>query len=195
MAKVILASKSPRRLELISMLGITPRVFVSDFDEGSVTASSPTELVKALSLGKAEGVSDKVEGECIIIGSDTVVELDGKILGKPKDNDEAFAMLSSLSGTCHSVHTGLTVIYKNKTVSVCETTKVYMRKLSPAEIQSYISTADPLDKAGAYGIQGYAGCFIEKIDGDYYTVMGLPLCTLVKILRDSFGLSLSSLND
>ena len=190
MAQIILASKSPRRLELLQMLGFDVKQCVSDFDESTVNITEPSLLVQELSLKKAQSVSQNYPDTEYIVAADTVVELNGNILGKPKDENDAYAMLSSLSGQSHSVHTGLTVIHDGKTVSITETTLVTMRKISEYEIREYIATGDPMDKAGAYGIQGYAGSFIEKIDGDYYTVVGLPICHLTEILKNDFGTSI-----
>ncbi len=184
MAGIILASGSPRRSELLTMAGYSVLVKPTDADENT-EGMGARECVAELSRRKA--AASRENG--VIIAADTVVALDGEILGKPRDPEDAKAMLKRLSGRCHSVFTGFTVRYGDKSVTEAVETKVYMREISDAEIDAYVATGDALDKAGAYGIQGRAGMFISHIEGDYYTVVGLPLCRLSEVLRDEFGIS------
>ncbi len=184
MKNIILASKSPRRLELLTMIGFCPKVIVSDIDESSVTADSPKELVKKLSYLKAEAVLSQVGNASLpIIAADTVVETDGKILGKPASAEDAYDMLSSLSGKLHYVHTGFTVIKDGRVMTEVSSASVKFRELEPNEIQSYVDSREPFDKAGAYGIQGPAGAFVEEISGDFYAIVGLPICRISTILK------------
>ncbi len=186
MNKVILASGSPRRLELLTMAGYNCTVIKPDTDE-NIEFSSPEGYVAELSLRKAREIADENDG--CVIAADTVVAIDGKILGKPADEEDAKAMLRSLSGNCHSVFTGFTVSMGEKNVTEVSETKVYMRNITEAEIDAYVASGNPMDKAGSYGIQCAAGMFIDKIDGDYYTVVGLPLCRVSVILREQFGIT------
>lgn len=190
---VVLASASPRRRELLKQIGLPFTVSPSDADETIPEGMSPRLAVQTLSLLKAADVAKGQSGETLVIAADTVVVLEGEILTKPRDMQEAKAMLSRLSGKRHSVLTGLTVLRRRdgKSVSVTEETFVYFKTLSPQEITSYAASGEPLDKAGAYGIQGLGGLFIEKIEGDYYNVVGLPLCRLGKLLQEEFDLELT----
>ena len=159
---------------------------MSNFDESTVKNTGKVcDYVMEIALGKAKDVIEKVSEPSIIIGADTIVSLDGKILGKPKDKDDAYNMLYSLSGNVHKVYTGIVVI-NTETQSILKDfveTKVFFSKLTDEEINAYIDTGDPFDKAGAYGIQGKAGIFIEKIEGCYYNVVGLPLNKLNKMIK------------
>ena len=187
--EIILASQSPRRRALLEQMGLGPfRVAAPRIDEGAVSAHSPQALVQALSRRKAEAIRRQEGPGCLIIAADTVVCLDGIVLGKPADREEAMDMLSTLSGRCHQVYTGLTVLRGDEAITSCETTSVRFRPLEPAEIQAYIATGEPMDKAGSYGIQGLGGLFVEGIEGDYYNVVGLPICRLGQMLR-RFGLN------
>jgi septum formation protein len=186
MADIVLASGSPRRAELLTMAGYEFEVMKTDTDE-NVEADSPADLVKILSQRKAEDaarLTDKV-----VIAADTVVALDGRILGKPRDAEDACQMLSQLSGRAHSVFTGITVKRGEVSVTEAHETKVFMRDISENEIKAYVATGDPMDKAGAYGIQCRAGMFVSRLEGDYYTVVGLPLCRVSEILRDKFEIT------
>ncbi len=189
MKKIILASQSPRRKALLDQIGLLFEVHVSDFDESLVILENPVALVEQLSLEKAKTVAKKYS-DAIIIGSDTVIVLDNKIIGKPKDAVDAKKILQSLSGKVHMVVTGLTVIdtATNKTITTSEKALVTIRDLSDKEIDAYVATGEPLDKAGAYGIQEKGGMFIPKVEGDYFTVVGLPMPKLVVILKE-FGVS------
>lgn len=186
MADIVLASGSPRRAELLTMAGYEFEVMKTDTDE-NVEASGPAELVKVLSQRKAEDAAKLTDK--VVIAADTVVALDGKILGKPADASDACRMLSELSGKVHSVFTGITLRRGDVAVTEAHETKVYMRDINDGEIAAYVATSDPLDKAGAYGIQGRAGMFVSRLEGDYYTVVGLPLCRVSEILRDKFEIT------
>jgi septum formation protein len=186
--KIILASSSPRRHEILLKCGIPHTVAASDVDESISSAVSPDKMVSVLAERKAKYISESADQETIVIGSDTVVCLKNEILGKPHDEESARAMLEKLSGKQHTVYTGICVTNHFITVTETLSTKVFMRRISGTEIDRYILSGEPMDKAGAYGIQGIAGKFIEKIDGDYYTVVGLPVCRLTEILHDKFGL-------
>lgn len=191
MKDIVLASGSPRRREILSAMGLDFDVYVSEADEDSVSPEgiSTGVYVQELAMLKASAAAKFLEGEdTLIIAADTVVCQDGKILGKPKDSDDAKNMLSNLSGKCHSVFTGICVMRAKNAFSVCSAveTKVYFKELSPEKIERYVSTKEPLDKAGAYGIQGRGALFVEKIDGDYLNVVGLPAARLFEILEDEF---------
>lgn len=191
MKDIVLASGSPRRREILSDMGLDFDVYVSEADEDSVSPNGihAGVYVQELAMLKASAAAKFLEGEdTLIIAADTVVCQDGKILGKPKDSDDAKNMLSQLSGKCHSVFTGICVMRAKNAFSVCSfvETKVYFKKLSREKIEWYVSTKEPLDKAGAYGIQGRGALFVEKIDGDYLNVVGLPAARLFEILEDEF---------
>ena len=180
---LILASKSPRRKELLSIITTDFDIIPAVSEENADSALPPEEFVKALAVAKAEEVAAKYPKDCII-GSDTVVAAKGEILGKPKDKDDAFRMLSLLSGTDHSVFTGVAVIRDGKTYSFTEETKVRFFPLTEKEINDYIATGEPFDKAGAYGIQDLGALLVEGIDEDYYNVMGLPTGRLYRLLKE-----------
>lgn len=176
---LILASKSPRRRELLSLITTDFEIKSADVDETLPEGISPQEAVLHLSKIKAEPFHN---GEDIVIGADTVVAVDGKILGKPADRQQAAEMLKSLSGKYHSVFTGVTVIKPEQSVTFSVETKVKFFDLSDDEIDSYVATGECDDKAGAYGIQGKGSLLVEKIDGDYFNVVGLPISKLNKYL-------------
>lgn len=185
--KFILASASERRKELLSRIVRDFEVIVSDFDEDSVKVNNNIEnYVKILSEGKAKSVSLNCSKDSIIIGADTIVVIDNKVLGKPKDKNDAFRMLKALSNNVHRVYSGVTVINNTTKVikSECLYTEVYFSELSDEEIWKYIETEECLDKAGAYGIQGFGGVFVKKINGCYYNVVGLPLNLLNKMIKE-----------
>lgn len=185
--KFILASASERRKELLSRIVRDFEVRVSDFDEGSVQVNNNIEeYVKILSQGKAKSVALNCSKDSIIIGADTIVVIDNKVLGKPKDKNDAFRMLKALSNKVHRVYSGVTVINNTTKVikSECLYTEVYFSELSDEEIWKYIDTEECLDKAGAYGIQGFGGVFVKKINGCYYNVVGLPLNLLNKMIKE-----------
>ena len=159
------------------------RIVTPDIDEHMERELPPEELVRRISAEKARAVREQAGMDAVVIAADTVVALDGAVLGKPADELEAFKMLSTLSGCRHQVYTGLTVLRGEERHTVSEETTVAFRELSEEEISCYIQTGEPMDKAGAYGIQGLGALLIEGIQGDYYNVMGLPVCRLGGILR------------
>lgn len=177
---IILASKSPRRKELLSVITKNFVIKTADVDETLPEGISPDMAVEYLSKIKAEPFKNNKD---TVIGADTVVAIDGKILGKPKDKADAYEMLSLLSGREHSVFTGITVIIGEKSVTCSVETKVKFFQLTHKEIWDYIETGEPMDKAGAYGIQGKGALLVEEIHGDYFNVVGLPISTLNKILE------------
>lgn len=177
---IILASQSPRRQELLKLITSDFEIKVSNVDETLPDKITPKEAVMYLSKIKAEPFAD---GDDIVIGADTVVALDGKILGKPKSEENAKEMLRFLSGRTHSVFTGVTLTSNKKVKTFAVETKVKFFELTNEEIDAYIKTKEPFDKAGAYGIQGYGSLLVEKIDGDYFNVVGLPVSTLARELK------------
>lgn len=187
--EIILASGSPRRKELLEIMGLRSfRVVKPDFDEGSIPPAPPAVLVEALSRGKAAAVSQELcDPDALIIAADTVVALEDAVLGKPQDELDAFRMLASLSDVRHQVYTGVTVRRGEELLTGHEVTSVTFRSLTEGEINDYISTGEPMDKAGAYGIQGFGSLLVQRIEGDYFNVMGLPVCRLGQMLRQ-FGL-------
>lgn len=194
--RMVLASKSPRRRELLEMLGAQFEVITSDCDE-NITGLAPRDLVRELALRKAEAVYERLnDPDAVVIGSDTIVTPDGvKALGKPRDRGDAVRTLTELSGKWHSVCTGIAVIGRaaditSKKIAETVETKVKFLDLTKEECERYADTGEPLDKAGSYGIQGRGGALVEKIDGDYYSVVGLPVSRLRVILRDEFGINL-----
>lgn len=178
---LILASASPRRRELLEKLNLSFTIDPAAGPEEAPGDIGAAETVKTLSAAKALEVALRHPG-CVIIGADTVVESDGAILGKPADKADAFSMLRALSGREHRVFTGVTVTDGSTVLSQAEMTRVFFRNLSDREIEAYIATGEPMDKAGAYGYQGFAGLFVERIEGDYFNVVGLPLCRLSQML-------------
>ncbi len=187
---IILASRSPRRRELLNQIGLRGfKVAASGADERVEGNPAPAELVETLSLRKARAVQEDADEEDLIIAADTVVVLDGAVLGKPADEREAFAMLSALSGNRHRVYTGVTVLRGEKRETCSEETIVEFRELEPDEISAYIATGEPMDKAGAYGIQGLGSLLVSRLEGDYFNVMGLPVFRLGRMLAD-FGVDL-----
>lgn len=174
----MLASGSPRRRELLSSLGLTFTVVVSDADESAPEGTPPKEAAAIASRKKAEAVLPLVKEGATVIASDTVVDLAGRSLGKPTDEEDAFSTLLALSGKTHLVHTAVTVAKRNRFLTEVDTTAVTFRTLSEEEICAYIATGEPMDKAGAYGIQGLGGALVASTDGEFDTVVGLP-CRLV----------------
>ena len=177
---VILASQSPRRKELMQLLEIPFVVRVADVEETLEQGLPPVEQVAQISRRKAEAVAHTLQD--VVIGADTVVVYGDAILGKPTDEADAARMLNMLSGKTHQVMTGLTVLHQGRIISETVVTEVTFRMLSETEIIRYIATKEPMDKAGSYGIQGGAARFVEHIQGDYYNVVGLPVCRLNQIL-------------
>ncbi len=187
---IILASNSPRRRELLAQIGIRDfQILSPDVDETVEPDLSPARMVEELSLRKARAAAGRAGAEDLIIAADTVVALDGRVLGKPRDQGEAFAMLSALSGREHRVYTGVTVLGGGQAATEHEETAVAFRALSPEEIRDYIATGEPMDKAGAYGIQGVGALLVQGIRGDYCNVVGLPLFRLGRMLS-GFGVKL-----
>ncbi len=191
MKRIVLASASPRRRELLEKLGLKFEVAPSNCPEDN-NIGDPHELVKAIALQKASSVAARYRG-VIVIGADTIGVLDGRILGKPRGAEEAKRMLESLGGKRHAVITGLAIIDTGtgKTLTHSVETSVYFRKLAAAEIEAYVRSGEPLDKAGAYAIQGLGAVLVERIEGDYYNVIGLPLSALAECLKQ-FGIDVFS---
>ena len=190
MRKIILASASPRRKELLEKIGLRFEVEPSNCEEDMHSGLEPHELARKISLEKANAVASKHKN-ALVIAADTFVALGDQILGKPHTKTEARKMLETISGRPHSVITGFSIIDtgRNKTLSKSVETKIYIRKLTPAEIDAYVKSKEPLDKAGAYAIQGLGGAIVERIEGDYFNVMGLPLNALTEALKD-FGIAI-----
>lgn len=196
MKKIILGSASPRRRELMAQLGYEFEIAVSTKEE-SYISTKPEDIVKELALMKAQNVASEQEEQvtlcdAIVIGADTIVVLDEKILGKPRDEQEAYQMLMNLQGRTHWVYTGVAIIdydgsARKQTYSHAVGTKVYVHKMEPEEIRKYIQSKEPMDKAGAYGIQGQFAAYIDKIEGDYYNVVGLPVSYIYQQLKKIGG--------
>lgn len=185
--RIVLASASPRRKELLGQLGVEFEICVSDVDE-NISEAMPARLVEELSSRKAEAVFRQVEGDVLVIGADTVVALQDRILGKPKNAEHAREMLRSLQSKEHQVYTGVTMYKRQNEKEVCnsfhECTNVKFYPMTEEEIQWYVNSLEPMDKAGAYGIQGVGARFVEKICGDYNNVVGLPLARLYQELKN-----------
>ncbi len=182
--KFILASASPRRKELMEMLGVENLEIIPARGEEKADGSlPPQELVKALASAKAREIAPSAGKDDAVIAADTIVWVDGRLFGKPHSKQEAFDMLRTLSGRAHEVFTGVTVIRNGIELSETERSLVYFKDLSDDEINAYIETGEPMDKAGAYGAQGKAALFVRRIDGDFFNVMGLPLCRLGEMLK------------
>ena len=187
MKNVILGSGSPRRRELLEQANLPFEVIVSDAPE-VITKEEPKEAVQELAALKAKAVAKQTQKEGLIIGADTIVVLDGKILGKPSDEKEAASMLNALQGRSHQVYTGVALICREKGAQSLRTfyekTEVTMYPMSDREISEYVATGEPMDKAGAYGIQGRAGIYVKGICGDYNNVVGLPISRLYHEISD-----------
>lgn len=179
---LILASQSPRRKELLGLFGQPFIIRVADIDETMDPGKLPFDEVARVSRCKAMAVSR--EQDDIIVAADTIVVCNGKVLGKPHDGAEAIQMLQLLSGRDHQVMTGVTVLRGQQVVTFTEVTDLHFRELSQREIAAYVASGEPMDKAGAYGIQGGAALFCQWMRGDYYNVMGLPVCRLGQVLRE-----------
>ena len=204
--KIILASASPRRRELLTQIGLDFDIVVSETEE-KITSTEPAKVVEELSAQKAEAVWEKLAGsevcdpeqksgettitDIIVLGADTVVACDGKILGKPADTEVAVAMLTMLQGRGHEVYTGVTILYEEngerKTLTFHEKTIVHFYPMTDAQIREYVATGDPMDKAGSYGIQGFCARYIRGIEGDYNNVVGLPVG---RVYQELHGLGL-----
>lgn len=181
MRNIILSSASPRRKELLRSLGLEFEVYIPDIDESALAGLPPDEQVRRLSLEKARAAEIRYPDR-VIIAADTLVSIDGKTLGKPADYDEAFEMLFALSGRAHTVYSGVTVACGGARHTGAEKTRVSFRGLSADEIDRYIKSGEPMDKAGGYGIQGLGALLVSGIEGDFYNVMGLPLVLLSSLL-------------
>ncbi len=182
--QIVLASSSPRRKELMEMLEVPNlKIVPAKGEEVPPAHASPGELVMALSAAKAAEVAARCAPEDLVIGADTIVWVDGMPFGKPRTREEAAAMLRRLSGDTHEVYTGVTVICRGNRDSQFERSRVRFRTLSEAEIADYVATGEPMDKAGAYGAQGKGALLVESIEGDFFNVMGLPLCRLGQMLK------------
>ena len=182
---LILASQSPRRRELLGLIGHPFMIRVADIDETMDAKLPPYDEVGRVSRMKALAVARSADD--IVVAADTIVVCDHQVLGKPRDEADAFRMLRLLSGRDHQVMTGMTVVRGEKIITATVVTDIHFRELSDSEIRAYIATGEPMDKAGSYGIQGGAALFATHLDGDYYNVMGLPVCKLAMLLRE-FGL-------
>lgn len=181
--KLILASQSPRRAELLKQMGLSFEVRPSNTEEVTEPGLTPQQEVVSLSLRKARAVYGSLTEEAVVLSADTVVVLEDAILGKPWDEGDAKKMLTALSGRSHLVLTGVTVMDPGGTQTHCEETTVTFRSLSEGEIDAYIASFEPMDKAGAYGIQGLGGLFVSHLAGDYFNVVGLPVCAVGQMLR------------
>ena len=180
---VILASQSPRRRELLSLVGIAHEVRPADIDETYLPGEQPRAHAERLAREKAAVVARDAP-DAVVVGSDTIVVVDGDVLGKPRNDDEAIAMLGRLSGRSHTVMTAVAVSWRGAQRSDVVEVGVTFHPLGAEEIAAYVATREPMDKAGAYGIQGYGATIVERVDGDYFAVMGLPLQRLVRLMAD-----------
>ena len=180
--EVILASQSPRRRELLTLVGIAHVVSPADIDESVMPDELPVPHCERLARAKAQVLAER-HPDAVVIAADTIVVLDGDILGKPSDPADARAMIARLSGRTHTVFTAMAVARGGRTESAVEEVAVTFRVLSAEEIAEYVETGEPMDKAGAYGIQGYGATIVERIEGDYFSVMGLGLRRLVSLLE------------
>ena len=181
--RVVLASQSPRRRELLALVGIPHEVRPADLDERYLPGEEPAAHAERLALEKAAVVAADVP-DALVIGSDTIVVVDGDVLGKPRDEAHATEMLARLAGRSHVVMTAVAVLYRGQQRSAVEQVTVTFHPLSTEQIVSYIRTREPMDKAGAYGIQGYGATIVARVEGDYFAVMGLPLQHLVQLMRE-----------
>jgi septum formation protein len=181
--RVILASSSPRRRQLLDLVGITHEVKPSDIDETLIVGELPEQYAERLAREKVAVVAESVP-DALVIGADTIVVIDDMVLGKPQDVGEAESMLRRLSGRSHTVMTAVAATHDGRVASGVEIVDVTFLPLSDAEISRYVATGEPMDKAGAYGIQGYGATIVRRIDGDYFAVMGLSLVRLVALLRE-----------
>jgi septum formation protein len=179
--RLILASASPRRRELLTQAGFAFEVLAADIDESRRAGEAPADYVQRLALEKAQAIH-ALHPDAVVLGADTTVVLDGDVLNKPVDLADAEHMLRSLAGREHQVHTGIAVVLDGGERQHVETTTVFFSSVKEADLSHYLASGDSLDKAGAYGIQGYAARWITRIEGDYFNVMGLPIAATVKLL-------------
>lgn len=180
--KIILASQSPRRIQLLQQIGIEAEVCPSHMEE-HITSTDPSEVVRELALQKAGDIAGRSDRDAVVIGADTVVAVDGRILGKPKNHEEAYRMIRSIAGRKHQVFTGVAVLHDGMQECFVEKTDVHVYDMTEEEMRTYADSEEPMDKAGAYGIQGAFGKFICGIEGDYNTVVGLPVAHLYQVLK------------
>ena len=180
--ELVLASQSPRRRELLALIGLAHEVRPADIDESYLEGETPEQHCERLARGKASALAGQVNRDAVIIGSDTIVVVDGLVLGKPADAADAMRMLRMLSGRSHTVLTAVAVARGARLESAVERVSVSFRAIDDDEIAAYIATREPMDKAGAYGIQGYGATIVSRIEGDYFAVMGLALNLLVRLL-------------
>lgn len=190
--KFILASKSPRRREILSDLGLEFEIITADTDE-SCELTDPRAFVEELALRKGRAIADRLEGDTVIIASDTVVACNGEILGKPQNRADAGRMLDMLSGSKHDVISGIALISKDKEAVASEVTHVIFDRLTDSDKEIYLNSNEPYDKAGAYAIQGLASMWIKGIEGDYFNVVGLPVKRLHDLLLSEFGIDMATL--
>jgi septum formation protein len=182
--RLILASQSPRRRELLSLMGLTFDIVVSEVEETVPENIGPGELVEQLALDKAQAVRE-LHPEACVVGADTIVYIDGEIMGKPSDDADAARILNRLQGRTHTVYTGVAVLTPSGTDVRHDATRVTFAPMSEKEIAWYVGTGEPRDKAGAYGIQGPGGMFVERVEGNYFTVIGMPLPLLYHMLQSA----------
>lgn len=185
MKKIVLASASPRRKDLLNQIGLKFDIIVSDIEEKVDANLSPESVVESLAYQKAQAISKDIKEDCLVIGSDTVVVIDEIILGKPKDSQDAFNMLKMLSGKTHKVITGVCMIdvISNKYLLQHDISHIKFRDISDNEIDAYIKTQEPFGKAGSYAVQGMSAIFVEKIEGSYTNIVGLPLYIIDNMLK------------
>ncbi|MDO6656019.1 nucleoside triphosphate pyrophosphatase [Anaerobacillus sp. 1_MG-2023] len=186
MKRLVLASGSPRRKELLDQMNLQFEIIVSSFEEHLSQSVPPSELVKQLALGKANEVYTNTS-DAVVLGADTVVTLDHEVLGKPDSREHARQMLKALSGRSHVVYSGVAILSSERSAQFFEATEVEFWELTDKEIENYLDTGEPFDKAGGYGIQGFGAAFVKRIHGDYYSVVGLPISKTLRELR-AFGI-------
>ena len=190
MSKIVLASASPRRHELLGRIGITEfDIRIPEVEESFPEGLTPQQVVEHISREKAEAAAKLCTDDEIVITADTMVFLDQHRLGKPRDEEDALRMLTALQGRHHTVCTGVTVRRGDQVITEAETTQVYFRSATKEELLAYIATGEPMDKAGSYGVQGKGALLVEKLDGDFFNVMGLPVLRLSRMLQH-FGVNL-----
>lgn len=185
--EIILASGSPRRKEILEQVGLVFSIRPAQGEE-VIKGEEPSEIVENLSCAKAREVASDLSGDVLVIGADTIVSFEGRILGKPADETKAVEMLRMLSGETHQVYTGVTAIIKgkiNKTITFSQCTEVEIFPMEEDEIRAYVRTGEPMDKAGSYAVQGLFARYIKGIRGDYYNVMGLPVARLLRVLKEN----------
>lgn len=180
--RIVLASQSPRRAELLGRLGLEFEIRPAGVDETYIDHEMPADHAERLAREKAVAIAGS-EPDALVIGSDTIVIIDGDVLGKPRDREEAAAMLMRLSGREHEVYTAVAVVRGERIESALERVRVRFRRLDRTECEEYVATGEPMDKAGAYGIQGFGSALVESIEGDYFAVMGLPVVRTLELVR------------